>query len=152
MYRVLLGVWCVLFATAVFGQDVGYAPIYQASAGQQIPVVQQQIVNPSINPIQQLPVGSWIGGMRETYTNSHEIRPIHEWENQQYQQPIYQQYQQPITYPQYPQYPQYQQQYCQPVCQQYRPVCQQYQYCQPYQQYCQPCRTGWWYPGCNLGY
>src|SRR5208337_3260911 len=88
-------------------------------------VENQTVVQPPLVPIapsqtgSSLPVQEWREGLRETFVHSdvHEIRPIHQWENQ-YQYPQSQQlyYQQPtaITYPQYYQQPCYQQQYCQP--------------------------------------
>ena len=135
---------CLCVASVSLGQQ--YAP------GSTAVVNQQAIVPVGPPPAPGLPFGQWTDGMRETWTNTHEIRPVRPWEGGEgypaYQQPGV--YQQP-TYYQQPAYPAYcQQQSCQQPCQYYQqPCCQQY-----YQQYYQqPRQSSWyWYPGCNLGF
>ena len=98
------------------------------------------------NPAQMLPIQTWTGGVRETHSEIHEIRPINDWQNYppQYQQPV--QYPQVYQQPYYPQQPLYQPTQYYPQQQYYNPPC--------YQQQCHPCcqpqyyypqqRCNWW--------
>ena len=141
--RSVVCVFVALCVSVASGQEGVGIPGYPPPVPYQPQVVQQQVVNPP-NPISQLPIGQWTGGLREVYTDQHihEIRPIVDYGYPQYQPGYYpQQYQQQVVYPACQQ-PYYQQ----PCCyqQQYRPCYQQQYYC--------PQQRSWWYPGCNLGY
>ena len=142
----------LMWASLGYGQYLPQAPMVPVQQPVQVnqQVVQQGGPMPAPMPPMQpgyvppgLPIQEWRDGMRESFVHSdtHEVRPIREWEQYpqyqqqyQYQQPYYQQqyqYQQPY-------YPNtcYQRSYCQPQCQQYYyPQCQQ--------QYYRPCWQSW---------
>ena len=144
MKAVLLGVVVALSAASGYGQYQG-PPMVPVPP--QAPVqVNQQVVAPGgpqggyIPP--GLPIQEWRDGLRESFVHSdtHEVRPIREWEHYYQQQP--QVYNQQYVYPQQYGYGQgyyqpQQQWYYQPNTACYQRPCQQQYYCQPQcQTYC----------------
>jgi hypothetical protein len=154
---------CAMLAlsSVCYGQQYPYQP--PMVPVQQPPVqVNQQVVAPPTapvpapGPLSQLPVHEWRDGLRESFVHSdtHEVRPIKEWET--YQNAGYYPhggYYPSGYYPQQQWYPQqYQQQWnpgyyqpntgyyqyrCQPTY-----TCQPTYNCQPY--YCQPSYRPCW--------
>lgn len=152
-----------LVASVSFGQQ--YAPGSTAVVNQQA-VVQQQPAMVPVPPMNGpgLPFHEWRDGMRETWTNTHEIRPVRPWEGGGYAEGAYPAYPQPL--PAAPAYSApaannswYGNQgftYYPPTGCYQRPVQPSYQ--QPVQCYQQqqPCyrqpTTQQWYPGYYMGF
>ena len=136
----MAAIFALLMVGVSYGQPMAgpmpYPPYQPGSTTQYIQAAPQSSQTPPLVPPNQ---GAWDSGWKETYTNTHEYRPLRPYEYEQgngHHGGYYPQQYQPQQYQQY-QYPQQQVYYPQ----------QQQQWCVPQQQYyCYPQQNGWRLP------